>query len=37
MIDLIGNWTLLIVGCAALVLAGVLAVLVVRHKEAQRR
>ena len=37
MIDLIGNWTLLIVGCTALVLAGVLAVLVVRHKEAQRR
>jgi hypothetical protein len=37
MIDLIGNWTLLIVGCTALVLAGLLAVLVVRHKEAQRR
>jgi hypothetical protein len=37
MIDLIGNWTLLIVGCTALVLASVLAVLVVRHKEAQRR
>jgi hypothetical protein len=37
MIDLIDNWTLLIVGCTALVLAGVLAVLVVRHKEAQRR
>src|SRR6476619_3210516 len=37
MIDLIGNWTLLIVGCTALVLAGVLAVLVVRHKEARRR
>ena len=37
MIDLIGNWTLLIVGCTALVLAGVLAALVVRHKEAQRR
>jgi hypothetical protein len=37
MIDLIGNWTLLIVGCTALVLAGLLAVLVVRHKEAQRQ
>jgi hypothetical protein len=37
MIDLVENWTLLIVGCTAVVLAGVLAVLVVRHKEAQRR
>jgi hypothetical protein len=37
MIDLIDNWTLLVVGCTALVLAGVLAVLVVRHREAQRR
>jgi hypothetical protein len=37
MIDLVENWTLLIVGCTALVLAGVLAVLVVRRKEAQRR
>jgi hypothetical protein len=37
MIDLVENWTLLIVGCTAFVLAGVLAVLVVRHKEAQRR
>ena len=37
MIDLIGNWTLLIVGCTALVLAGVLATFAVRHKEAQRR
>ena len=34
MIDLVENWTLLIVGCTALVLAGVLAVLVVRRKEA---
>jgi hypothetical protein len=37
MIDLIGSWTLLIAGCTAIVLAGLLAVFVVRHKEAQRR
>jgi hypothetical protein len=37
MIDLIDSWTLLIAGCAALVLAGFLAIFVVRHKHARRR
>jgi hypothetical protein len=38
MIDLIDNWTLLIVGCTALVLAAVLtAVFLARQKEARRR
>jgi hypothetical protein len=37
MIDLIDSWTLLIAGCTALVLAGLLALFVVRHKKARRR
>jgi hypothetical protein len=41
MIDLIDNWTLLLVGCTALVLAGLIAVLtavlLARHKETRRR
>jgi hypothetical protein len=41
MIDLIENWTLLIVGCTGLVLAGLIAVITIvflaRHKEARRR
>jgi hypothetical protein len=39
MIDLIDSWTLLIVGCTALVLAAVLTAvfLAARHKEARRR
>jgi hypothetical protein len=39
MIDLIDSWTLLIVGCAALVLAAVLTAvfLAARRKEARRR
>jgi len=37
MIDVTDSWTLLIAGCAALVLAGLLAVFVARHKQARRR
>jgi hypothetical protein len=37
MIDLIDSWIMLIAGCTALALAGLLALFVVRHKQARRR